>query len=220
MIYAHTSSPLSWRQPGIRWPQTRDFKKTAVLYIKVSYQYTWSVCDAMKFISLISSSTGSQPAEFFWICIPVCSRKIWDVTSLVETAKLKNWSGNGNSYHMTSVTRLRAGKSGVQIPPRARDFSLLQNVQTASESHPASCSTDTGSTFSGGVQWPGREADHSPPSSFEVHEWSYTSTPSCLQHHFKPPKLFESMNLSLDIVSAVHITVENRFISAIRQHMD
>jgi hypothetical protein len=29
-----------------------------------------------------------------------------------------------------------------------------------------------------GVKWPGREADHSPPSSAEVkNEWSYTSTP-------------------------------------------
>jgi len=29
-----------------------------------------------------------------------------------------------------------------------------------------------------GVKWHGREADHSPPSSFEVKNvWSYTSTP-------------------------------------------
>jgi hypothetical protein len=30
-----------------------------------------------------------------------------------------------------------------------------------------------------GIKWPGREADHSPPSSAEVkNAWSYTSTPS------------------------------------------
>jgi hypothetical protein len=28
-----------------------------------------------------------------------------------------------------------------------------------------------------GVKWSGREADHLPPSSAEVNEWSYTSTP-------------------------------------------
>jgi hypothetical protein len=33
-------------------------------------------------------------------------------------------------------------------------------------------------TISSGVTWPGREADHSPPSDAEVkNEWSYTSTP-------------------------------------------
>jgi hypothetical protein len=32
-----------------------------------------------------------------------------------------------------------------------------------------------------GVKWPGREADHSPPSSAEVkNAWSYTSTPNTL----------------------------------------
>jgi hypothetical protein len=41
-----------------------------------------------------------------------------------------------------------------------------------------------------GVKWPGREADHSPPSSAEVkNEWSYASTPQyifmewCLVKH-------------------------------------
>jgi len=30
MIYAQTSSSLSWRQPGIRWPNTRDFIQITV----------------------------------------------------------------------------------------------------------------------------------------------------------------------------------------------
>ena len=38
------------------------------------------------------------------------------------------------------VTRLGAGQSGVQVPERARDFSLLQNVQTDCGVHPASYS--------------------------------------------------------------------------------
>jgi hypothetical protein len=34
-----------------------------------------------------------------------------------------------------------------------------------------------------GVKWPGREADHSPPSSDEVkNAWSYTSTPPIRLH--------------------------------------
>jgi hypothetical protein len=38
-------------------------------------------------------------------------------------------------------------------------------------------------TLSLGVKWPGREADHSPPSSCEVkNEWSYTFTPPIRLH--------------------------------------
>jgi hypothetical protein len=49
-------------------------------------------------------------------------------------------------------------------------------VQNGSEVHPASYPMGTRS-FSLGVKWPEREADHSPPSSVEVmNAWSYTST--------------------------------------------
>jgi hypothetical protein len=40
-------------------------------------------------------------------------------------------------------SRLWAGQSMVRIPAGARDFSFLQNVQTGSGFHPASCSMDT-----------------------------------------------------------------------------
>jgi hypothetical protein len=33
-----------------------------------------------------------------------------------------------------------------------------------------------------GIKRPGREADHSPPSSAEVNAWSYTSTPPIRLH--------------------------------------
>ena len=37
--------------------------------------------------------------------------------------------------------------------------------------------------FSPGVKWPGREADHSPPSSAMVkNEWSYTPAPPVCFH--------------------------------------
>jgi hypothetical protein len=37
-----------------------------------------------------------------------------------------------------------------------------------SEAHPASCTVSTGGPFPGAKARPGRDADHSPPSSAEV----------------------------------------------------
>jgi hypothetical protein len=45
------------------------------------------------------------------------------------------------------VTRLRDEGTGVQIPSRIRDLSLLQNVLTGSGAHPASYSVGKGSLF-------------------------------------------------------------------------
>jgi hypothetical protein len=52
---------------------------------------------------------------------------------------------------------------GVRSPAGAKDFPLILCVQTGSEAHPASCPMGTG-----GQARPGRDADHSPPSSAEV----------------------------------------------------
>jgi hypothetical protein len=41
-------------------------------------------------------------------------------------------------------------------------------VQTGSGAHPASSTMGTGGPFPGGKALPGRDADHSPPSSAEV----------------------------------------------------
>jgi hypothetical protein len=61
-------------------------------------------------------------------------------------------------------------------------FSLCHGVQTGSGAYQASypmCKT----VISAWVKRPGREADHSPPSSVEVkNAWSYTSTPSICLH--------------------------------------
>jgi hypothetical protein len=71
----------------------------------------------------------------------------------------------------------------------AGNFSLHHRVQNGSEAHPASYPMVTRGSFPG-VKRPGREADHSPPSSAEVkNAWSYTSTPQfvfiawCLVKH-------------------------------------
>jgi hypothetical protein len=57
---------------------------------------------------------------------------------------------------------------GVRSPAGANDFSSSLCVQTGSGTHPASCTMGTGGPFPGGKAQPGRDADHSPPSSAEV----------------------------------------------------
>jgi hypothetical protein len=56
----------------------------------------------------------------------------------------------------------------VRSPTEAKDFSFNLCVQTGSEAHPASYPMGTGGPFPGTKARPGREADHSPPSSAEV----------------------------------------------------
>jgi hypothetical protein len=50
----------------------------------------------------------------------------------------------------------------------AKDFSSILCVQTGSGAHPASCAVGTGVLSPGVKARPGRDADHSPPSSAEV----------------------------------------------------
>jgi hypothetical protein len=56
----------------------------------------------------------------------------------------------------------------VLSPTEARNFSCNLYVQTGSGVHPASCTMGTGGPFPGGKARPGRDADHSPPSSAKV----------------------------------------------------
>jgi hypothetical protein len=56
----------------------------------------------------------------------------------------------------------------VRSPTGAEDFSSSSCVQTSSGDHPASYPMGTGGPFPGGKARPGRDADHSPPSSAEV----------------------------------------------------
>jgi hypothetical protein len=59
--------------------------------------------------------------------------------------------------------------SRVRFSAGAGNFSLHHRVQNGSVAHPASYPRDK-RVFSLGVKRPGREADHSPPSSAEVKE--------------------------------------------------
>jgi hypothetical protein len=56
----------------------------------------------------------------------------------------------------------------VQSLAGAEDFSSSLCVQTGSGAHPAFCPVGTGGPSSRGKTQPGRDADHSPPSSAEV----------------------------------------------------
>jgi hypothetical protein len=58
--------------------------------------------------------------------------------------------------------------TGVRPTTEAEDFFSSLCVQTGSGAHPASCPMGTGDPFPGGKARPGRNADHSPPSSAEV----------------------------------------------------
>jgi hypothetical protein len=57
----------------------------------------------------------------------------------------------------------------VRIPVGAGKFPFLHRVQTGSGAHPASYPVGARGSFPG-LGWPGREADHSPPSGAEVRE--------------------------------------------------
>jgi hypothetical protein len=63
---------------------------------------------------------------------------------------------------------LRAGRPRFDPLQRGKDFSSILCIQTGSGAHPASCTMGTGSPFPGAKARPGRDADHSPPSSTEV----------------------------------------------------
>ena len=80
------------------------------------------------------------------------------------------------------MTRLVDGRSGVRILTEPKDFSLLQNAQTGSGTHPDSYSISIG-VRSRKLTRPGRDFDHSPPSSAEVkNEGSCASTPRIHLH--------------------------------------
>jgi hypothetical protein len=62
------------------------------------------------------------------------------------------------------------------------NFSLHHRVQNGSGTNPPSYPVGTRDSFPG-VKRPGREADHSPPSSAEVkNAWRYASTPPIRLH--------------------------------------
>jgi hypothetical protein len=97
-------------------------------------------------------------------------------SSKKHNRKLSTWLGmlhtdlgsRGSSGSVVSDYGLDDRAIGVRSPAGAKDFTSILCVQTGSEAHPASCTMGTGGPFPGGKARPGRDADHSPPSSAEV----------------------------------------------------
>jgi hypothetical protein len=73
-----------------------------------------------------------------------------------------------SSVSIVSGYGLDDGAIGVRSLAGAKYFSSNLCVQTGSGTHPASWTIGTGGPFPGGKARPGRDADHSPPSSAEV----------------------------------------------------
>jgi hypothetical protein len=93
------------------------------------------------------------------------------------------WGRNERTQNVRGHTELRKSRDSsvgialgyglddrgfrVRFPAEAGKFSLHPRVQNGSGAHPASYPMDTRGSFPG-VKRPGREADHSPPSSADV----------------------------------------------------
>jgi hypothetical protein len=78
-----------------------------------------------------------------------------------------------NGSRVSSVSRLSGygldnRAIAVRSPAEARDFSSNLCVQNGSWVHSDSGTIGTGRPFPGGKALPGRDADHSPPSSADV----------------------------------------------------
>jgi hypothetical protein len=82
---------------------------------------------------------------------------------------LKDFAATSNARSQYSVW-LRSGRPGDRgsIPGRGKRIFPLNCIHTGSGTHPASCPMSTGGPFPGGKARPGRDADHSLPSSSEV----------------------------------------------------
>jgi hypothetical protein len=74
----------------------------------------------------------------------------------------------GSSGSILSDYGLDDRATEVRSPTEAEDFSSSPCIQTGSGAHPAPYPMGTRGSFPGGKARPGRDADHSPPSSAEV----------------------------------------------------
>jgi hypothetical protein len=104
-------------------------------------------------------------------------QKVYDITVLVYrrlVLGLKTAQATKQSHNSSVGIALRYGLddrgSRVRFPAEAGNLSLHHRVQNGSGPHPASYPMGTKDP-SLGVKRPGREADHSPPSSSGVKEW-------------------------------------------------
>jgi hypothetical protein len=79
-----------------------------------------------------------------------------------------DWMNRGSSVSVVSGYGLDDRVIGFRSLAEAKDFSSSLCAQTGSGAHPASYPMGTGGPFPRGKVWPGRDTDHSSPSSTEV----------------------------------------------------
>jgi hypothetical protein len=93
----------------------------------------------------------------------------WVVTTCGLDGKQAYVCFRGTSRVAQSVQCLTTDRTaGVLSPTEAEAFSSSLCVQTGSGAHPASYTMGTGGSFPEGKAQPGRDADHSPPSTAGV----------------------------------------------------
>jgi hypothetical protein len=96
----------------------------------------------------------------------------------------------------------------VRSPTGTKDFSSILCVQTGSEAHPASCTMGNGGPFPGGKARPGRDSDHSPPSSAEVvNSRCYISSPLLRLHRCVVGLLFTNNRKNVYNISHIYSLV-------------
>jgi hypothetical protein len=91
---------------------------------------------------------------------------LFNLTLITFTSSTTLVRSRVNSVSIVSDYGLDDRAIAVRSPAGGKGFFLC--VQTGSGAHPASCTIGTGGPFPGGKALPGRDADHSPPSSAEV----------------------------------------------------
>jgi hypothetical protein len=121
-------------------------------------------------VSKISSRSLSALQSWWEAKYTDLSRVIGPNCSVVGALKigLHYSRSRGSSGSIVSDYGLDARVIEVRSPTVAEDFSSSPCVQTGSEAHLASYPVGTGGPFPGSKARPGRDADHSPPSSAEV----------------------------------------------------
>jgi hypothetical protein len=123
------------------------------------HNITWIQFVFFLFIILLSS----------WRVLVVIIGRILKINDMLQlNSSIILHRSRGSSGSIVSDYGLDDRAIEVRSPAGAKDSSSNLCVQTGSGAHPASCTMGTGGPFPGGKARPGRNADHSLPSSAEV----------------------------------------------------
>jgi hypothetical protein len=106
-----------------------------------------------------------HPTNIRWTTKVVCAFMIYAVCGFYPTNIVMLGFTTGADIARWYSAGLRAGWSGVLVPAEHGNFALHHPVRLGPTQPPIQW---VPGAVSLGVKWPGREADHSPPSSAEV----------------------------------------------------